>query len=188
MPASDPDQARGTLIPCEQCGQGVADYRGTCPFCGASTGRPDQPRPSAVPPPEEASPSGTKRSAWRGIAILLVVVVCVAAFAGSMALIKSNNRKTAAMSSQAKAFLVRAMPALDRVLAEYQAGNDTQAATDWGAIGGMPALTPSDLAVAEHYSAYANAVQAYLLENGSLQQVEAAKSATEAAILKAKAQ
>jgi hypothetical protein len=91
------------------------------------------------------------------------------------------------MSPQAKSFLVRAMPALDRVLAEYQAGNDTQAASDWDAIGGMPALTPSDLTVAEQYSAYANAVRAYLLENGSLQQVEAAKSATQAAIAKAQA-
>jgi hypothetical protein len=51
----------------------------------------------------------------------------------------------------------------------------------------MPALTPSDLTVAEQYSAYANAVRAYLLENGSLQQVEAAKSATQAAIAKAQA-
>jgi len=42
--------------------------------------------------------------------------------------------------------------------------------------------------VAERYSAYANAVQAYLLENGSLQQVEAARSATKAAIAEAQAQ
>jgi len=38
------------------------------------------------------------------------------------------------------------------------------------------------------YSAYANGVQAYLLENGSLQQAETAKAATQAAIAKAEAQ
>jgi hypothetical protein len=135
-----------------------------------------------------AAPAGKKPRSWRGLIILVVLVAFVLAFAGCMALISRNNKKTVAMSPQAKAFLVRAMPALDRVLAEYQAGNNTQAASDWDAIGGMPALTPSDLTVAEQYSAYANAVRAYLLENGSLQQVEAAKSATKAAIAKAEAQ
>ena len=42
--------------------------------------------------------------------------------------------------------------------------------------------------LAEHYSAYANAVRAYLLDSGSPQQVEATKSATQAAIAKAEAQ
>jgi hypothetical protein len=188
MPASDPGQASGALIPCEQCGQAVADYRGTCPFCGTPTGRPERPQPLEEPAPGEAAPADKKPRSWRGLIILVVLVAFVLAFAGCMALISRNNKKAEAMSPQAKAFLVRAMPALDRVLAEYQAGNDTQAASDWGAIGGMPALTPSDLTVAEQYSAYAQAVQAYLLDNGSLQQVEAAKSATQAAIAKAQAQ
>ena len=91
------------------------------------------------------------------------------------------------MSSEARAFVDRAMPALDQVLAEYQAGDDTQAAHDWNAIGEMPALTPVDLTVAEKYTAYADDVRGYLLGDGSatLQQVEAAKAATQAAIKKA---
>ena len=59
------------------------------------------------------------------------------------------------------------MPALDRVLAEYQAGDDTQAARDWNAIGDMPALTPVDLTVAKQYMAYSNAVRGYLLGDGT---------------------
>ena len=163
----------------------MADYRGTCPFCGTPTGRPERPRPLEEPAPGEAATEGEKPRSWRGLVILLVLIGFVLAFAGCMALISRSNKNAVAMSPQAKAFLIRAMPALDRVLAEYQAGNDTQAATDWDAIGGMPALTPSDLTVAEQYSAYANAVQAYLLENGSPQQIEEAKSATQAAIAKA---
>ena len=106
------------------------------------------------------------------------------AFAGCVALINRNNQKTQPMSSEAKAFVDRAMPALDQVMAEYQAGNDTQAAHDWNAIGDMPALTPVDLAVAKKYTAYADDVRSYLLGDGSatLQQVEAAKAAAQAAI------
>jgi hypothetical protein len=182
------DPAAGGLTPCETCGQSVADYRGTCPFCGASTGRPDRPPPPEAQPSGEAAPEGKKARSWRGLIVLLTVVTFVLAFAGCMALIKGHNKQTAAMSPEARAFVGRAMPALDRVLAEYQAGNDTQAAHDWSAIGDMPALTPTDLTVAEQYVAYSNAVQAYLLENGSLQQVEAARAATQAAIARAQAQ
>ena len=167
MGTPDPGPPTGALIPCEQCGQAVADYRGTCPFCGAPTGRPEQPPPSAAPAPEEAAPEGARRSPWRGLVILVIVVACVAAFAGCMALIKSNNDKaTEALSPEAAAFLATAMPALDGVLTEYKAGNDTQAAHDFSAIGDMPALTPMDLKVAEKYMAYSNAVRAYLLESG----------------------
>jgi hypothetical protein len=188
MATPDPAQATGTLIPCEKCGQAVADYRGTCPFCGAPTGRPEQPPPSEPPAAEEAAPGGKKPRSWRGLVILVIVLACVAAFAGCMALIDRSNQKSIALSPQATAFLDTAMPALDRVLTEYQAGDDTQAARDWSAIGDMPALTPTDLTVAEQYTAYSNAVRAYLLENGSLQEVEAAKAATEAAIAKAQAE
>jgi hypothetical protein len=188
MATPHPAQANGTLIPCEQCGQAVADYRGTCPFCGASTGRPEQSPPSKAPAAEEAAPGGKKPRSWRGLVILAIVVVCVAAFAGCMALIDRSNQKSIELSPQATAFLDTAMPALDRVLAEFRAGNDTQAAHDLAAIGDMPALTPTDLTVAEHYAAYSGAVRALLLENGSPQQVEAAKSATEAAITEVQAE
>ena len=189
MGTPKPGPAAGTLIPCEQCGQAVADYRATCPFCGASTGRPELPPPSA-PPAAEASAPETKRRAWRGPAIFLLVVACVVAFAGCMALINGHNKQnTEVLSPEAAAFLGMAMPALEAVLAEYQAGNDTQAAHDWSAIGDMPALTPMDLKVAKQYVAYSNAVRGYLLGDGDvgLQQVEAARSATEAAIAQAKA-
>jgi hypothetical protein len=187
MATPDPAHGTGTLIPCEQCGQAVADYRGTCPFCGAPSGRPEQPPPGEAHAAEETAPVGKKPRSWRGLVILAIVFVCVAAFAGCMALIDRSNQKSIALSPQATAFVATAMPALDRVLAEYQAGNDTQAAQDFGAIGDMPALTPTDLTVAEHYAAYSSAVRAYLLETASVQEVEAAKAATEAAIVKAQA-
>ncbi len=186
MAAADPGQAPGKLIPCESCGQAVADYRGACPFCGAPTGRPDRPSPEASPP-AVAGPRDKKRWSWRSLVVPLILVACVLAFAGCVALINRNNRKTQPMSSGATAFVDKAMPALDKVLAEYQAGNDTQAAQDWNAIGEIPALTPADLAVAEKYTAYADDVRSYLLGDGSatLQQVEAAKAATQAAIKQA---
>ena len=186
VPTADPDQIPGTLIPCAKCGQAVADYRGTCPFCGEPTGRPDRPRPEASPPGAAAA-RDKKRWSWRSLVVPLILVACVLAFAGCVALINRSNSKTQPMSSGATAFVHKAMPALDQVLAEAQAGNDTQAAHDWNAIGDMPALTPVDLAVAEKYTAYADGVRSYLLGDGSatLQQVEAAKAATQAAITKA---
>jgi hypothetical protein len=169
----------------------VSDYRGTCPFCGAPTGRPEQSPASPEPAPGAPAPAHTRKRLFgrRDLIILLILVACVVAFAGGMALINRNNKKTAALSPQARAFVDKAMPALDRVLAEAQAGNDTQAAHDWNAIGEMPALTPVDLSVAEKYTAYANAVRSYLLGEGSVspQRLEAAKAATQAAITKAEA-
>ena len=47
---------------------------------------------------------------------------------------------------------------------------------------------PTDLTVAEHYAAYSSAVRACLLENRSLQQVEAARAAAKAAITRAQAE
>jgi len=167
----------GALIPCTSCGQGVADYRATCPFCGASTGRPEQPAPDAAPP--------KRRVSWRAWVLPVVLIACLAGLAGCLALARSSNKQTSdTLSPQAAAFLARAMPALDRVMAEGQAGNDTQAAADWDAIGDMPALTPADLTVDEKYTAYANAVRGYLLQDGSatLQQVQAAKGAAKSAI------
>ena len=185
MPTADADQTSGTHVPCGNCGQAVADYRGTCPFCGASTGRPD--RPPEASPPAAVATRDKKGWSWRSLVVPLILVACVLAFAGCVALINRSNQKTQPMSSEAKAFVDRAMPALDQVLAEYQAGNDTQAAHDWSAIGEMPALTLVDLAVAKSYTAYADDVRSYLLGDGSstLQQVEAAKAATQAAITKA---
>ena len=185
MPTADPGQTPGTLVPCENCGQAVADYRGTCPFCGASTGRLDRPPPEASPPAAVARRE-KKRLSWRSLVVPLILVACVLAFAGCVALINRSNQKTQPMSSESKAFIAKAMPALDQVLAEAQAGNDTQAAHDWNAIGDMPALTPADLGIAKLYTAYADDVRSYLLGDGSatLQQVEAAKAATQAAIKK----
>jgi hypothetical protein len=171
----------GELIPCENCGQGVADYRATCPFCGTPTGRPELPAPDAEPV--------KKPFPWRALVIPIVLVVCIGVAAGVLALARSSGEKSAAtLSPEAAAFIAKAMPALDKVMAEAQAGNDTQAAHDWDAIGEMPALTPGDLSVAMKYTPYANAVRGYLLGDGSttLQQVQAAKQAVKAAIAAAK--
>jgi hypothetical protein len=171
----------GELIPCESCGQGVADYRATCPFCGTPTGRPELPAPDAAP--------AKKGFPWRALIVPVILVVCVAGVAGVLALVKSSSDKsTVALSPEASAFIAKAMPALDQVMAEAQAGNDTQAAHDWDAIGDMPALTPGDLSVSLKYTPYANAVRGYLLQDGSatLQQVQAAKQAVKAAIAAAK--
>jgi hypothetical protein len=176
----------GELIPCESCGQGVADYRATCPFCGAPTGRLEMPAPDA--PPAGAGP-GKKGFSWRSLIVPVVLILCVAAGAGVLALARSSSRQSAqTLSPEASAFLGKAMPALDHVLAEAQAGSDTQAAHDWDAIGDMPALTPADLTIAEKYQVYANDVRGYLLQDGSttLQQVQAAKAATTSAIAAAK--
>jgi hypothetical protein len=175
----------GELIPCETCGQGVSDYRATCPFCGASTGRLETPAPDAalaVAPPEK------KRFSWRSLVVPAILIVCVAVGAGVLALARSSSQQTATtLSPEASAFLSRAMPALDRVMVEAQAGDDTQAAHDWGAIGEMPALTPGDLAVDMKYTAYASAVKAYLLDgSATAQQVRAARAATRSAIAAAK--
>jgi hypothetical protein len=175
----------GELIPCETCGQGVADYRATCPFCGASTGRPETPAPDAA---RAGAPPEKKRFSWRRLVVPVILIVCVAAGAGVLALARSGSRQSATtLSPEASAFLSTAMPALDRVMAEAQAGNDTQAAHDWGAIGEMPALTPGDLAVAMKYTVYANAVKGYLLDgSATVQQVQAARGATRSAIAAAK--
>ena len=178
----------GELIPCESCGRAVADYRATCPFCGAPTGRPEMPAPDA--PPAGAA-TGKKGFSWRGLVVPIVLILIVAGAAGILVLARSNSRQSAeTLSPESAAFLISAMPALDRVLAEAQAGDDTQAAHDWDAIGEMPALTPGDLAVATKYTAYADAVRNYLLQDGSatLPQVQAAKAATTSAIAAARSQ
>jgi hypothetical protein len=177
----------GELIPCESCGLAVADYRATCPFCGAPTGRPEMPAPDAALAGAE---SQKKSFSWRGLIVPVVLIVCVAGVAGCLALVKSSNEQSAvALSPEASAFLGKAMPALDHVMAEAQAGDDTRAAHDWDAVGEMPALTPGDLAVATKYAVYAAAVRSYLLQDGSasVQQVQAARAATKSAIAVAKA-
>jgi hypothetical protein len=172
----------GELIPCENCGRAVADYRATCPFCGTPTGRPEMPAPDAAlagAPPEK------KGFSWRSLVVPIILVVCVAGVAGILALAKSGSQKSATtLSPEAKAFISKAMPTLDRVMAEAQAGNDTQAAHDLDALGDMPALTPGDLAVDTKYTVYAGAVRDYLLQDGSttVEQVQAAKAATASAI------
>ncbi len=176
----------GELIPCEACGRAVADYRATCPFCGAPTGRPEMPAPDAALTGAQAEKKGF---AWRSLVVPIVLIVCVAAGAGILALARSSSQQsTETLSPEASAFLTKAMPALDRVLAEAQAGDDTQAAHDWDAIGDMPALTPGDLGVDTKYTAYADAVRSYLLQDGSatLQQVQAAKAATTSAVAAAR--
>jgi hypothetical protein len=189
MATPGPGQPTGALIPCESCGQAVSDYRGTCPFCGAPTGRPEQSPTSPAPAPGAPAPARKRLFGRRDLIIVLVLLACVVAFAGCVAFANRSNKKTEALSPQARAFVDRAMPALDRVLAEAQAGDDTQAARDWNAIGEIPALTPADLTIAELYTPYANAVRSYLLGDGSVspQQLEAARSATQAAIAKAEA-
>jgi hypothetical protein len=180
MPADD------QLIPCEACGQAVAVYRSTCPFCGAPTGRQEAAPPGSAPHAEQPK----KSFPWRSLIVPLVLVACVAVAAGVLAIARSNSEQTTgSLSPEASAFIQRAMPALDKVMAEAQAGNDTQAAADWDALGEMPALTPADLSVAVKYTAYANAVRGYLLQDGSVtqQQVEAAKKATDSAIAAVKA-
>jgi hypothetical protein len=174
----------GELIPCENCGQGVADYRATCPFCGAPTGRPEVPAPDAA----LAGAPPAKGFSWRSLVIPVILIACVAVAAGVLLLARSSSEKSAVtLSPEASAFLGTAMPTLDRVMAEAQAGDDTQAAQDFGAIGDMPALTPGDLTVDLKYTAYANAVKSYLLDGGATaQQVQAAKDATESAIAAAK--
>jgi hypothetical protein len=172
----------GELIPCAGCGQGVADYRATCPFCGAPTGRPEVPAPDAAVTGARPEKNGFS---WRSLVVPAILIVCVAAGAGILALARSNSAQSAAtLSPEASAFLTKAMPALERVIAEAQAGNDTQAAHDWDTLGDMPALTPGDLAVVTKYTVYADAVRSYLLQDGSttLQQVQAAKAATKSAI------
>ncbi|HTX70671.1 MAG TPA: hypothetical protein VMH50_16215 [Thermoleophilia bacterium] len=167
----------GELIPCQGCGQGVADYRATCPFCGTPTGRPELPAPSAAPP--------RRRFSWRGLIVPVVLVLCVAGVAGVLALARSDSKPSAdALSPQAAAFLGKAMPTLDRVMAEAQAGNDTQAAADWNSIGEMPTLLPADISVSQKYTAYADTVRGYLIQDGSTtpQQVQAAKATVEKAV------
>jgi hypothetical protein len=178
----------GELIACENCGLAVADYRATCPFCGAPTGRPEMPAPDGV---LGGAQSEKKRFPWRGLVVPVILLLCVAGVAGVLALAKSSSRQSAVtLSPEASAFLGTAMPGLDRVMAEAQAGDDTQAAHDWGALGEMPALTPGDLAVDRKYTVYADVVRSYLLQDGSatVQQVQAAKAATRSAIAAAKSQ
>ena len=172
----------GELIPCESCGQGVADYRATCPFCGAPTGRPEVPAPDA---PLAGAAPGKKGFSWRSLVVPVILIVCIAGVAGCLAVARSGSKKSAVtLSPEAAAFISKAMPTLDRVMAEAQAGNDTQAAHDLDALGDMPALTPGDLAVDTKYTAYADAVRGYLLQDGSstVQQVQAAKAAAKSAI------
>ena len=146
-----------------------------------------------MPAPDAAlaGAQATKKGfSWRSLVVPVILIVCVAAVAGVLAMARSSSRQSAqTLSPEASAFLSKAMPALDRVMAEAQAGSDTQAAHDWDAIGQMPALTPGDLAVDTKYTAYADAVRSgYLLQDGSttVQQVQAARAAAKAAIAAAK--
>lgn len=178
----------GELIACESCGLAVADYRATCPFCGAPTGRPEMPAPDGV---LAGTQPQKKRFPWRSLIVPVILILCVAGVGGVLALAKSGSRQSAVtLSPEASAFLGKAMPALDRVMAEAQAGNDTQAAHDWDALGEMPALTPGDLAVDRAYTVYADAVRSYLLQDGAatVQQVQTARAATRSAIAAANSQ
>jgi hypothetical protein len=163
----------------------VADYRATCPFCGAPTGRPETPAPDAAAADDAPEKKGFP---WRSLVVPIILIACVAVAAGVLALARSSSQQSAtALSPEASAFLGTAMPALDRVMTEAQAGDDTQAAQDFGAIGDMPALTPGDLTVDIKYTAYANAVKGYLLDGSvTVQQVQAARDATKSAVAASK--
>ena len=174
------------LIPCEKCGQAVADYRATCPFCGTSTGR-----PQGVPLAETNSvhkpltPSASRKplshNAKVGIgavAVILILSVIIAAIG------HGGSSSTDTLSPEAKAYLDRAMPALAQVTSEYQAGNVAQAAADWKAIGDFPDNNSTDDYVSKDYLTYANNVRYYMVGDGSvnLKQLEDSRTKAEQTI------
>ena len=122
------------------------------------------------------------------IASLVVVFSILAGLLISNALQKDGSDGAAAktqddsaLSAGTLAYLKRAMPQLEKVMRQWNAGQAQKAVATWGAIGDIPASTTADKAMAADYLEYANNVRYYMVGDGSatLKDVEDAKEKAE---------
>ena len=122
-----------------------------------------------------------------GIVVGIVVLLTIGVM-GCMACANSGSKNSTGtnqvLSPAAQAYLATAMPALAKATDEYDAGNVTQAAATWKAIGDFPNRNDTDNFVSSDYLAYANDVRYYMVNDGSvnLKQLEDAKSKAETTI------
>ena len=124
-----------------------------------------------------------------GVSFARIVVIVAATLlaVGIMACGSSSGGGTgddSKLSSETRAYLDSAMPALEQVMAEWQAGKATKAAKEWKAIGDIPETTTMDYVIGKDYLKYANDVRYYMVGDGSatLKDVEDAKANAEASM------
>jgi hypothetical protein len=88
------------------------------------------------------------------------------------------------LSAETRAYLDSAMPALEKAMSQWDAGNAAAAAKTWKSIGDIPANTSADQVMADDYLKYANNVRYYMVGDGSatLKDVEDSKANAESTL------
>ena len=111
--------------------------------------------------------------------ILMVVGVAGCGSSGT-----STSGDDSKLSAETSAYLDMAMPALEKAMAQWDAGNATAAAKTWKAIGDIPVNTSADQVMADDYLKYANNVRYYMVGDGSatLKDVEDSKANAESTL------
>ena len=115
------------------------------------------------------------------VVIILVIIMAASGSHDSGGAGSSSEGSSDTLSAEASAYLSSAMPTLERILAEFQAGNVDQATAGWNSIGDMPINNSTDDFVSGDYLTYANNVRYYMMQDGSatLRDVEDSKTTAE---------
>jgi len=122
-------------------------------------------------------------SRWAiGSAVVFLAVVSIMGCGSSGSGTTGDDSK---LSAETIAYLDTAMPALEQVMADWDAGESTKAAKEWKAIGDIPVNTTADSVMADDYLKYANNVRYYMVGDGSatLKDVEDSKTNAENTLL-----
>jgi hypothetical protein len=120
---------------------------------------------------------GTRTQLGLAAAALVLVAVCAVILIAKPFSASSSAQVPEKLSIEAKVYLQEAMPKLQRITEEYNAGDTPKAVRDWKSLGSIPMTNAADQAVSADYLAYANNVRYYMVGDGSvtLKQLEASR-------------
>lgn len=113
-----------------------------------------------------------------GSAVVVLAVIGVMGCGSSGSGTSGDDSK---LSAETSAYLDEAMPAMEKAMSQWDAGNTTAAVKTWKSMGDIPVNTSADQVMADDYLKYANNVRYYFIGDGSatLKDVEDSKTDAE---------
>ena len=113
-----------------------------------------------------------------GGAVIVLALLSVMGCGSSSSGTSGDDMK---LSAETSAYLDTAMPAMEKAMSQWSAGNTAAAAKTWKSIGDIPVNTSADQVMADDYLKYANNVRYHMVGDGSatLKDVEDSKTNAE---------
>jgi len=121
-------------------------------------------------------------SKWAICGVAVIVLALVGVACGSTGSTSSTgsgvSQNDAQLSAGTTAYLATAMPAMQKIMADWRSEKYTAAGKLWKSIGDIPEATSADQVMGDAYLKYANNVRYYMVGDGSanLKDVEDSKT------------